>query len=118
MGRSSFYTTCNKYTPFVLTSRPRTDLCWTCQQNNQTIYTSANTTPQAKAAKLAIQEEHLRHVQEERQLYQSQVKEAKDLLEANPDHLGPHEPCSRPGIMSYSFDYAQQVSVLFLLCVL
>ncbi|KAJ8043724.1 hypothetical protein HOLleu_10939 [Holothuria leucospilota] len=107
--RSSFHKIWNMYTPFVLTTQPRTDLCWTCQQHNRQIYQSANQSDEEKAAKLIQQQEHLRVVNQERVLYQQHVKESKAALTGKEMSLGEHAPCSMEGSMHYSFDFAQQV---------
>ena len=109
MGRTSFVNTWKKYTPFILTSKPRTDLCWTCQKNTRKIYESRHETTARKTERLATQIQHLYNAQNERANYQAITKEAKSSVESNPDRLGEHQPCSRPGAMSYSFDFAQQV---------
>lgn len=38
VGHSSFYLLWKQLTPFVVTAKPMTDLCWTCQKNNTLIY--------------------------------------------------------------------------------
>jgi len=41
-GLSSFKQYWLQLVPFIVTSKPMTDLCWTCQNNNTLIYRSAN----------------------------------------------------------------------------
>ena len=112
VGRSSFHSIWQRYCPFILTTRPRTDLCWTCQQNNRRIYQGANITDAAKQEKLNNQLEHLPVVTLERELYQQMVKDGKET-KLHDETLAPHKPCSRPGRVHYSFDYAQQVHIHF-----
>ena len=90
----------------IITTKPRTDLC---QENNRAIYRSANRTDAQKAAKLTEQTDHLKHVTQERQLYQLHVADAKSAVEDSDWAIGPHPPCSTNATMHYSFDYAQQV---------
>src|SRR6218665_1286319 len=59
MSQSVFRDTWLKLTPFILTARPTTDLCWTCQKNNILIYRGANIPEQEKCARLKQQEKHL-----------------------------------------------------------
>ena len=65
-----------------------------------------------KQTKLAKQAEHLRVVHQERNIYRDQVNDAKASIAEDKDDLGKHQPCSRAGLMHYSFDYAQQVGHL------
>ncbi|XP_038055787.1 uncharacterized protein LOC119727794, partial [Patiria miniata] len=97
----------SQYCPFVLTTRPKTDLCWVCQRNNSLVYQSANQLDGEKLAQLRRQEEHLRVVNMERDLYRSMVADCKQAV--GEEHLGLHQPASRRGTAHYSFDFAQQV---------
>jgi hypothetical protein len=38
VGESSFRSLWNQLTPYIVTAKPMTDLCWTCQRNNTLIY--------------------------------------------------------------------------------
>jgi len=38
VGESSFFSLWQQLTPFVVSAKPMTDLCWTCQKNNTLIY--------------------------------------------------------------------------------
>ena len=38
VGDSSFYSLWQQLVPFVISTKPMTDLCWTCQKNNTLIY--------------------------------------------------------------------------------
>ena len=42
--------------PTILTARPMTDLCWTCQSNNHLIYRGANLAEGEKSLRLKAQE--------------------------------------------------------------
>ena len=110
MGESTFRDTWSKLVPYIVTAKPMTDLCWTCQANNNLIYHGVNIPEEKKSECLRQQEEHLLVVQKERSLYNCMVQESKQTCE----ELGITEfhsssPCSRAISMHYSFDYAQQV---------
>jgi len=97
-----------KLVPQITIVKPRSDLCWECQQNNDAIYKSANLPECVKSAKLKKQEEHLRVVTLERSLYQDMVSDCKHSLEGL-GGLCTNKPCSRDLTAHYSFDFAQQV---------
>ena len=110
MSESVFRDTWLKLLPFIVTAKPMSDLCWTCQANNSLIYRSANTPEAEKSDRLLQQELHLRTVQEERSLYTAMVAEAKATCQSHQLSDFVHSaPCSRQVKMHYSFDYAQQV---------
>ena len=58
--------------------RPATDLCWTCQKNNNLIQKTANLPEEQKVAAVRTQEEHLRLSAGERELYKNCCNQAKD----------------------------------------
>ena len=60
IGYSKFCDIWNQLCPFVLIMRPATDLCWTCQKNNNLIQKSANLPEIQKVEAVKAQEEHLR----------------------------------------------------------
>ncbi|ELU10608.1 hypothetical protein CAPTEDRAFT_191102 [Capitella teleta] len=96
--------------PNIVTCKPMTDLCATCQQNNYLIYRSANLAEEDKCEKLQKQESHLMQVHEERSLYQQMCDQAKAVCKAEGiDALQESAACSHRMTMHYSFDYAQQV---------
>ena len=51
--------------PHIITAKPMTDLCWTCQRNNRAIYRSANLAEEDKSVKVKAQQDHLQFVFEE-----------------------------------------------------
>ena len=59
VGYSKFCDLWNQLCPFVLIMRPATDLCWTCQKNNNLIQKTANLPEEQKVAAVRAQEEHL-----------------------------------------------------------
>ena len=110
MSETMFRDTWNKLLPFILTARPMTDLCWTCQQNNNLIYRGANLSEEEKCVRLKQQEKHLLIVHQERSLYNSMVTEARQTCKNNElVCFRKSGPCSRQISMHYSFDFAQQV---------
>ena len=89
--------------PHVVISRPKTDLCWTCQQLYRSIASTSNLPEVVKAAKLRKLQDHLQLAQEERAVYQEMTKQSSSMV------LGPHPACSDATVYHYSFDFAQQV---------
>jgi len=110
VAKSTFRKLWRQLVPYVVRTRPMTDLCWECQRNNEALYRSANLPDSAKSAKVQQQQQHLSVVQEERSLYNSMVHDAKlTVAAAGIETLSNHEPCSNDFTMHYSFDFAQQV---------
>ena len=112
VGYSKFCDIWNQLCPFVLIMRPATDLCWTCQKNNNLIQKSANLPEIQKVEAVKAQEEHLRLTAGERKFYKQCCRESKEsicqhLREVN-FSVG-REPCSYHGTVHYSYDYAQQL---------
>ncbi|KAM9364293.1 uncharacterized protein KZ484_010563 isoform 2-T3 [Pholidichthys leucotaenia] len=107
---TSFRRLWNSLLAFIVKAKPVMDLCWLCQKNNYQVYCSANLPEVIKTAKLKKQEEHLRIVNMESEVYREMVAAAKEVVKEDPNlKLGPHAPCSRNCRMHYSFDFAQQV---------
>ena len=110
MIETGFRKTWKALLAFIVTARPMTDLCWTCQKNNTFIYRSANLPEAEKSGRVLQQERHLLVVQRGRSLYNDMVRHAKDVChELGISELTSNTPCSRQIAMHYSFDYAQQV---------
>ena len=93
----------SKLTPYVVISKPRTDLCTECQQNNFRIIRSANQEESDKKEKLEEQQKHLYHSDRERLVYRLQCKNAKEEWD-----LSLREGRS-PKFAHISFDYAQLI---------
>jgi len=110
MSESQFRDTWIKLTPFIVTARPMTDLCWTCQRNNILIYRGTNIPEEEKSSRLRQQEQHLLIVHRERSVYNSMVQNSRQTCKDNQlVQFHTSAPCSRPISMHYSFDFAQQV---------
>ena len=95
--------------PYIVKTRPMTDLCWICQKNNSAIYRSANVSDENKSERVRHQQAHLEKVVRERSLYQDMVRASKIVVEREGDRLGVNTAASKDITMHYSFDYAQQV---------
>ena len=109
---SKFVALWNTIRPQVRITKPMTDLCYTCQKNNTSIYRSANLPDNEKTDIVREQERHLLNAERERSLYKSACNESKESIKAivkNLDFNTARTPCSFKGKMHYSFDYAQQV---------
>ena len=107
-----------KLTPSVIVMKPRSDLCWQCQQNSTAIVRAANHPEADKSAAYTNALEHLQIVRMERKHYKSICNECKESVRAHfttADTFTPPPPCSNTSNNSkdikvhYSFDYAQQV---------
>ena len=103
--------------PSIVVMKPRSDLCWQCQQNSTAITRSANLSDSEKSAVLGDALEHLRIVKMERSHYKSVCEECKESIQAhfvvNGNFSPPpysQTPANSVDIkVHYSFDYAQQV---------
>jgi len=104
---STFRKLWRQLVPNIAITKPCSDICWECHQNNTAIYRSANLPDAVKGAKLRKQEEHLCTVTNEHQAYQQMVTESKNNVADC--RLGRNDPRSRDTAVHYSFDYAQQV---------
>ena len=112
VGYSKFCDLWNQLCPFVVIMRPATDLCWTCQKNNNRIHKSANLPEAQKAEAVKAQEHHLRLASGERDFYKTCCKESKDSLTeelSSIDFENEREPCSYTGTVHHLYDYAQQL---------
>ncbi|KAK2191544.1 hypothetical protein NP493_52g05007 [Ridgeia piscesae] len=110
MSETVFRHTWKKLLPFIVTARPMTDLCWTCQKNNVMIYRSVSLTEADKSDRLIQQELQLETVKQERAAYNKMVGSAKDVCrQLGVCELSANTPCSRQIEMHYSFDYVQQI---------
>ncbi len=104
--------------PSIVVMKPRSDLCWQCQQNSAAIVRTANSPEAEKSEVIADALEHLRIVRLERAHYKSTCTECKKSVHSHFVSEGkftPPQPCARIPPNSkeikvhYSFDYAQQV---------
>ena len=85
--------------------RPATDLCWTCQKNNNRIPNSVNVPESDKAQAVRAQEQHLLLATGQRNFYQSCYRESKDGIKKYlkvVDFTVEREPCSYDGTVHYA----------------
>lgn len=107
--KSSFKALWNQLLPHIRSCRPRTDLCWQCQQNNEQLVRSANLPEEKKSEVVKKQQDHLALVQNERTMYNQMTAACKKICEDSLLSFGPSPPASKRIRMHYSFDFAQQV---------
>ena len=81
VGYSKFCDLWKQLCPFILIMCPATDLCWTCQKNNNLIQKSANLPKNQKVEAVRIQEEHLRLAARERQFHKGCCRESKQSVQ-------------------------------------
>ena len=106
LSRRKFEDLWKQLRPSVLTNKPATDLCFTCQQNNDKL-AKAFLLPESERESLhASYMEHLRHARTERHNYRMQCEESEKELKL---HLNSDPASPFKGTMHYSFDYAQQI---------
>ncbi|XP_078365996.1 uncharacterized protein LOC144650219 [Oculina patagonica] len=109
---SKFVELWEQFHPNLVVAKPMTDLCLTCQQNTTKLLRAANLPDREKSDCVREQQEHLNLALSEREHYKAACKEASDIFQAIENTIELSEtraPCSTPGTMHYSFDYAQQV---------
>ena len=112
MGYSKFCNLWNQLCPFIVIMQPATDLCWTCQKNNDGIRNSVNLPESDKAKAVRAQELHLHLASGERNFYKNCCWESKDGIQEYlkvVDFTVTRKPCSYAGTVHYSYDYAQQL---------
>ena len=116
VGYSTFCRLWRTLVPQVITMKPMSDLCWTCQQNSTHVLRMANATEVEKSQALKNALEHLRIVDNERHFYKDSLEKCKvavhtEFSENNVLHLPspPQAPQSVKIPVHYSFDYAQQI---------
>ena len=81
--RGKFETLWNETIPHIVTAKPATDLCFTCQQNNRLIMRSVNLPDSVKYAKLQESLKHLRRAHAEREYYNLQCKDGEKEWKAH-----------------------------------
>ena len=120
MGYSTFCKLWRQLLPYLVVTKPMTDLCWTCQQNSTALSRAVNTPLAEKSATLTAYMEHLDKVQKERSYYKTVCDQCRVTIrshfeqdgEFTPPPLSSNTPPNSLDIEShYSFDYAQQVGI-------
>lgn len=98
----------HKLLPFIRTTKPASDLCWTCQQGTRKLMEAQNKADECKQQILKELQTHQQIVKQEREYYNEVCKKVKNQLPANAT-LTKNAPCSFKGSNHLSFDFAQQV---------
>ncbi|KAK3106530.1 hypothetical protein FSP39_022025 [Pinctada imbricata] len=92
--------------PHIQIMKPRSDLCFKCQQHREQI--SAAVTENEKLVAISAFTEHIQQAQNERDFYNSCIRKSKDKLSAVNIQPGHHQPDSSDLTdIHYIFDYAQ-----------
>ena len=97
------------YLPSISVMKISSDLCDTCQKNNNLIMKSVNCSEAEKSERLRIQEEHLARARECREYYRSQCSEASQFLGSLSEEPTNEEVVEGP--IHVSFDYAQNLQI-------
>ena len=104
--------------PYLVVTKPMTDLCWTCQQNSSSLTRAVNTPFAEKSAALSAYMEHLEAAHKERCFYKTVCDRCRTTIRCHFQQGGQFTPpplssCTAPNSVDiqshYSFDYAQQV---------
>ena len=107
-----------KLVPSIVVMKPRSNLCWQCQQNSTAIVRTANRSEAEKSTAIASALQHLKVVKSAREHYKTTCQKCKESVHAHfvsngqfsPPSPGTCAPCNSVDIeVHYSFDYAQQV---------
>ena len=106
-----FCQTWSQFLPYVIAIKPRSDLCFTCQENNGLIIKSANSEISEKSSALKIQQDHLMQADLQAQDYRSRRELSRETIQTiNPDiSFKKKSPNSVDITNMYSFDFAQMV---------
>lgn len=107
VGRSTFYTLWEQLLPHISVSTPSSDLCFTCQQNTQSIQLSACLSEEEKCKRMETAQTHLARAKTERYFYNSQVEAAEAAWSTAIKEK------VEPRLAHYSFDFAQQIHIPF-----
>ena len=106
LSRRKFENLWKELRPSVLTNKPATDLCFTCQQNNDKL-AKAFLLPEEEREELHLAAMmHLGQARTERQLYRKQCEDSEKEWK---EHCSARAESPFRGTMHYSFDYAQQI---------
>ena len=108
MGLSTFRNLWKSVSPHIKFMPPRTDVCPNCEKLSNAIKDTHNVEEKLEATHRF--QEHLQHVQTEREGYTTCVKEARAEMEGREvsDPSTPVVPCSTDySKVHYTFDYSQ-----------
>ena len=110
VGPTKFKNIWKLYPPQIAAMKISSDLCDTCQQNNNLIMKSVNCTEDEKKARLKQQENHLALVKECRAYYKQQCEDSSNFWNSLNDEQK-QSGNELAGTVHISFDYAQHVLV-------
>lgn len=110
VGLTKFKNIWKAYLPHIAVMKIASDLCDTCQQNNNLIMKSVNCSETEKSARLKKQEEHLALAKECRNYYRQQCDESSEFWNSLSDEQK-HSENTLDGTLHVSFDYAQNVLI-------
>lgn len=102
-GYREFCRLWSEVVPFIRVMPPADDLCQVCQDNATLIQKAANLSEEEKKKRLCDAQYHLEFAKKQRTYYREKVKESKEF------QLAPSQSKPQSAMLSYSFDYAQQV---------
>jgi hypothetical protein len=105
--KSEFFKLWSQLTPSVAVMKPASDLCFTCQQNNLSIFKAAPMPEAVRRQRYETASQHLELARNARHYYRKQCEEA---IEAWKAHL---DGSVRVKTMHYSYNFAQQVHFPF-----
>ncbi|XP_071507068.1 uncharacterized protein [Diadema antillarum] len=98
-----------QYAPSVVTTKPETDLCPSCQRNATIFLHSANEPEKLKLENMKLYRHHIKGIMNAIEHYREETTAAQQSIQAYPADFGQHSPCSRVGKMHYSFGFSQQL---------
>ena len=109
-SRRKFEDLWHELRPNIVTNKPATDLCLTCQQFNDKVSKSFLLEEIEREEIHHSAAEHLKYARTERHTYRDECKEATEQWK---EHCEKHPRLPYKGWMHYSFDYAQQIHYPF-----
>ena len=72
-----------QFYPYVVISKPMTDLCITCQQNTNKLQRAANLSERKKVECIRAHQDHINSVQSERDFYRTSCANSQKTLETD-----------------------------------
>ena len=110
VGLTKFKNLWKLYLPHIAIMKIASDLCDTCQQNNNLIMKSVNCSEAEKSAQLIKQEQHLALAKECRDYYKQQCELSSQYWNSLTDEQKQSQDLL-DGTLHISFDYAQNVLI-------
>lgn len=110
--RSTFYIIWSTFCSDIVVQKPRTDLCNTCQENYKKHSEMRGATEEEKSAFFEECKDHLERVHIECAYYHTMIAETRNSFNLDRFNV-PHPVLSYPNAVHLSFDFAQQVNIIF-----